>query len=268
MTPHRLNWCIYGSGRAGQARLRHAPPDIDATLFSAREHALSDILSTKPFDGVVICTENQRHAADIRVALTHLCHVIVEFPLCLTEAEASELYSLAEAQSRMLHCAHIGLLKPDIQWLLNTQPQLGHIQVHFQGGLYRWLDQAYRSKSVAVLTIGRLQVLWALCGPLSLTTVVYQDLGNGYRLSLQFKSPMIERVLLTERRQPQLKRQSEWQFLSATHHPIEQPTFEPQNLFYTDWTRALSHIAGQECYLSPKEVLAVLALCDQIQAQI
>ena len=96
---------------------------------------------------MVICTENQRHAEDIRCALSHGCHVIVEFPLALNANDASELVALAKSKALLLHCEHIGLLKPSIQWLLQTQPALSRIDVDFQGGLYRWLADLLRQQS-------------------------------------------------------------------------------------------------------------------------
>ena len=262
------NWCIYGSGRAGQARMKSVPSDlgVEATLFSARNHVLPELLSSQGFDGVVICTENQRHAKDIHCALSYGCHVIVEFPLALSAKAAIELYALAESKQLMLHCEHIGLLKPNIQWLLHTQPSLSSVHVDFQGGLYRWLTDSYHSKTIAPLIVGRLQVLWALCGPLSLKHLRYVDQGDGFSLEVQLHSPSIESVILKESRRPQLKRQSNWQFLSEDGSPLAFPSFEPSRLFYEDWCAALAEISGQAPYLKKTDVVAVLTLCDQIQA--
>lgn len=261
-------WCIYGAGRAGQARLRSLPSElgVKGTLFSARSNELEALLKTQRFDGVVICTENQRHAKDIRCALSHGCHVIVEFPLALNANDASKLVDLAKSKALLLHCEHIGLLKPSIQWLLQTKPALSRINVDFQGGLYRWLADSYHSEAVAHLIVGRLQVLWALCGPLTLKDLRYLDQGDGFSLEAQFKSPSIETVTLKESRRPQLKRQSNWEFLSEEGTPLTFPSFEPSWLFYEDWCAALAELSGEAPYLKESDVIAVLALCDQIQA--
>ena len=261
-------WCIYGAGRAGQARLRSLPSElgIKGTLYSARKNKLEDLLKGEQFDGVVVCTENQRHADDIQCALSHGCHVIVEFPLALNAIDASELIALAKSKKLLLHCEHIGLLKPNIQWLLQTKPALSRIDVDFQGGLYRWLADSYHSEAVAHLIVGRLQVLWALCGPLTLKDLRYLDQGDGFSLEIEFNSQTVESVTLKESRRPELKRRSNWQFLSEDGTPLTFPPFEPSRLFYEDWCAALAALSGEAPYLKEADVIAVLALCDQIQA--
>ena len=262
-----FKWCIYGSGRAGQARMQSLSLELGATgtLYSARTNELNTLLSKKRFDGVVICTENQRHATDIQCALSHGCHVIVEFPLAMSADTARELYAMAEERQLMLHCEHIGLLKPSIQWLLKTRPALRSIRVDFQGGLYRWLTESYQRKTIAPLIVGRLQVLWALCGPLSVKQLSYVDEGDGFLLDIQFESSTVESVELSEKRHPDLKRQSNWQFYSDLGNPLKFPSFKPTQLFYEDWCAAMAILSGCETYLKNSDVIAVLALCDHIQ---
>lgn len=260
-------WCIYGAGRAGKARLRSAAsvPSVDAAIFSARESELHEILKSGSFDGVVVCTENQRHAADVRVALDHGCDVIVEFPLAPDQKTAANLYEHAREQGNKIHCEHVGLLRSMLPWLRTRwceKPFTG-VEVAFEGGLYRWVEKAYENEQAGLLAVGRLQVLWDLCGPLKLRTTNYQDLRKGYELSVSMQGKDGCRIQLTEKRQPELQRGSRWRFFNEDGE-VTPPEAERGELFLRDWRAALAFFEGGDTYLKAGDVLEVLSLTDEI----
>ena len=111
-----------GFGLAG--RYFHAPLlqaagfDIRAVVSRQREAVLAALPATTVVDAedgvfergdidlVVIATPNDLHFAQARRALESGKHVVVDKPMCLTTAEATELIALAQAQRRILSPFH------------------------------------------------------------------------------------------------------------------------------------------------------------------
>ncbi len=59
---------------------------------------------------VFIASVNGEHARQVRAALEHGLHVVVEYPLALDLIEAQSLVALAQRGQRLLHVEHIELL--------------------------------------------------------------------------------------------------------------------------------------------------------------
>ena len=69
--------------------------------------ALSDVLSSKDIQGVVIATPAETHFNIARESLLAGKHVYVEKPLVLREEEGQELIELARENSRVLMVGHL-----------------------------------------------------------------------------------------------------------------------------------------------------------------
>lgn len=76
------------------------------TAFSQIE----TLWSQPQLDLVFICTVNAAHADLVQQALEHHKHVVVEYPLALDVAQATQLVGLARARQRLLHIEHIELI--------------------------------------------------------------------------------------------------------------------------------------------------------------
>ncbi|MBF2068434.1 Gfo/Idh/MocA family protein [Fischerella thermalis] len=85
----------------------------------------AELVARDDVDLVIICTVNRDHGAIAASALSHGKHVIVEYPLALSVAEAEELIALAKIQNKLLHVEHIELLGGVHQALKHNLPQVG-----------------------------------------------------------------------------------------------------------------------------------------------
>ncbi len=82
-----------------------------ASEFGATAYSdWSALLHEARLDLVLISTINRDHAPIARAALNLGLHVVVEYPLALSSAEARALVALAESKNLLLHVEHIELL--------------------------------------------------------------------------------------------------------------------------------------------------------------
>lgn len=128
----QLRWGIIGVGRAGQARARalHADPRATAQVGFRGDPAsvnlraaasVEDLLAR--VDAVAICSTDETHPALVRQALAAHKHVVCEFPLAPSAAEARALFALARAVDRVLHVEHIELLTGAAVWWREHRPK-------------------------------------------------------------------------------------------------------------------------------------------------
>jgi predicted dehydrogenase len=91
------------------AHMRRLYPELaTATKFE-------DLLNDKELDAVVIATPVRFHYTMAKAALSVGKHVFIEKPIARTEAEASELVSLAERQGLVLMVGHTFLFSPAVR---------------------------------------------------------------------------------------------------------------------------------------------------------
>ncbi|MBD2188665.1 Gfo/Idh/MocA family protein [Pseudanabaena mucicola] len=86
----------------------------------------SELVMRNDVDLVVVCNVNRDHAAVVGQALRSGKHVIVEYPLAFTVAEAEELIAIAKQKNLMLHVEHIELLGGVHQLVLQHLDQVGN----------------------------------------------------------------------------------------------------------------------------------------------
>ena len=141
---HPLRVGIVGSGFVAKLRAEIFSQDPRVQLVAiagtpakaqaiAQEFAIphvhqywSELVVRHDIDLVVICNINRDHGAVVGQALRSGKHVIVEYPLAFSLAEAEELVNLAKQQNLMLHVEHIELLGGVHQLVMEHLSKVGN----------------------------------------------------------------------------------------------------------------------------------------------
>ena len=305
---------IIGFGRAGQARLKalntfenislrvatQRPEafgifakkhDIDTHKVDLTNHWQTLILDSK-VQAVFICSENERHAEQVRFALEHGKHVCVEFPLCTQHAEAQALYALAAQKQRILHMEAIGTLTTKHQEFksLVTAKRMSHLVFNFTGSLYRWLLDEVHKQHFIELAFGRLYQCVDLFKNVTVqkarlhkkfSQVEGRSAFESYTLQLslhaQLETSLSTEITLTEHRQADAKRSSQVQAFSPKGL-IELNSKSPTPLFFKDCQHFLALILNQHSsqtlksdsrfiqnYASQETVLTTFKLIEDIK---
>jgi hypothetical protein len=171
-----LRWGIVGLGRAGRSRAaaivadprcewvgawRGTTPEAPARAFPSFEALLDAV------DAVAICSPNDVHAAQVRAALSARRHVVCEFPLAGSAAEAQGLFALAEAQGRRLHVEHIEILTATAAAVraFMAQGALREGALSFSSPDRGWIGDPERALAIPHRDIARLHRLLDPLGP-------------------------------------------------------------------------------------------------------
>lgn len=108
----------------GPERVSVVDPDVDRLRMVGKEYrvgtvhtALDSVLDDPDIEAVILATPASTHAALAREALLSGKHVFVEKPLALSQAEADEVVTLAEALDRVLMVGHLLLYQPAVRWI-------------------------------------------------------------------------------------------------------------------------------------------------------
>ncbi len=151
---------------------------------------------------VAICTENRDHASRVEACLRAGKHVLVEYPLASTGAEADALLRLASRVDRVLHVGLIGLLTGQheaVAKVVETQAVYG-IELALTGGFGGWIADEARAGRYGQLAVSRLHALWDWVGPLSLHRARCDRRADGYALHLEIRDERGRIHRLVERR--------------------------------------------------------------------
>ncbi len=134
---------IVGTGYAAKARSEALQTEPRARVVAVAGHtpaktaafadtfelevvpAWTDLVQRDDIDLVAVCTVNRDHGTIVGAALGAGKHVVVEYPLALTVAEASALITQARRNDRLLHVEHIELLSGIHQTLRQVLPDVG-----------------------------------------------------------------------------------------------------------------------------------------------
>jgi predicted dehydrogenase len=192
-----LSLALIGMGVAGKARqkaLADLPGFRLAALVSrrpeARTHTLEEMLSDSSIEAAVVSTENTDHAGTVRRCLSAGKHVLCDYPLAFSAAEAKKLFELAKKQGRTLHVEHIALLAEEHQVLKKQAAALGPLQrgeYLFQGGWNEKLENPSFTGPYPFLAISRLLQVADLFGPCGVESHRFEKSPQGFSLHFHLK---------------------------------------------------------------------------------
>ncbi len=275
-----MRWVVVGVGIAGRARARAilADPkselagvwrgrfagDLGVPVFAAFEDALAAA------DAVAIASPTRHHAEQVAAALAAGRHVVVEFPVARTPAEAEPLFVEAERQDLVLHVEHIELLTPVAE----------HLRAHV--GRDRVTDVRLTATrpgtrvgdDLALGNVARLMRLVDACGPVAAVESV--DAAPG-RLAARLRLASGAPVALDLREDQDLPRETTLRVddgrvwhqrddrLDLDGVAVDLPPATP--LFARDHAVATDRIAGRAApYVTPDAILHVLDLVEALGA--
>jgi len=189
-----ISIAICGLGAAGNARqqaVREVSGVSLAGLVSRRpgigDRRLDQVLADPAVDAVAISTENTSHAGLVRSCLEAGKHVLCDYPLALSGAEARELFRLAAERRRVLHVEHIALLAEEHQALKAEAAKVGPLlrgDYLFQGNWNEKLADVQRSGPIPFLALSRLLQVADLFGPFRIAASTLESRQEGFRLHL------------------------------------------------------------------------------------
>lgn len=86
-------------------------------IDEVQQISLEDALSSQEVEVAYICSESSSRADNIRQFLNAGKHVLVEYLMTLSWAEAQDLWKLAEQKGQVLHEEHVELLMEEFAFL-------------------------------------------------------------------------------------------------------------------------------------------------------
>lgn len=110
------------------------PPRDDVRWYRSPGELYGDAVP----DVVAICSPSAEHAAQVREALEHGAHVLVEKPPAVSADELRSLVDLARARGRLLAVVSQQRLEPQLRHIADLihqgalgQPRLGEVRLHW-----------------------------------------------------------------------------------------------------------------------------------------
>jgi len=242
-----LLFTVVGLGSAGHSRLEAILSDEAeklgfelAGVVSRRGHSdyesidqfTLDEVEKGPSDVVVICTETSQHVVLAHRFLSAGKHVIVEYPLSLTVAEAEMLYGLAEEKGLCLYVSQIERLSTQFKRLKEEVAAMGPLQV---GLLYmaRSLGDPESMGFLSFQGISRLSWLLELFGDLRLQSAQVEydtDDGSHMRLVVQFLTKENKELTWIEEQGDEITPRKQVVFKMAKGNIVKLPDWR-----YEDW---------------------------------
>lgn len=171
----RLRWAVVGAGTAGRARAQAIVADPRSALvavwrgrFAADLGApIADSLEAAidRADVVAIASPSEVHAAQVEAVLDRQRHVLVEYPLAPTRAEAAALFGRARAAGKILHEEHIELLDAaTVTLAAHIRPEVVEgIEIRHEARG----EVAATPHSLAIANVARLHRAIAIGGPVA-----------------------------------------------------------------------------------------------------
>ena len=112
---------VYDGSLDNAQKARQAYPHLH--IYPSYEALLAD----KQIEAIFLITPPASHFPLAKAALESKKHIFVEKPLALSSKECALLYELASKQGVVLHCDHIFLYAPAVQWLRAHIQEFGQI---------------------------------------------------------------------------------------------------------------------------------------------
>ena len=252
-----------------------------------------DLIRDPNIDAIAICSENALHASQVEQALLHHKHVWVHFPLCTHTQQVSALFALAQQQQKCLYVEVFSLLGERFQqWQdIHQQDKICTWHSHFQGGLYRWVQEELQAQHTVLLSFARLAQAWKLFGPLRCTYAALESSDDDYQLAIHLEpihlepisnqkegleastlevstltsiSPQLD-IKLYESRGIDVKRQQRFTVHTQQGQSLGAIPNQFRQFFIRDLQNFYACYQGQkEAYLSADDLLGIYQLMDQI----
>ena len=269
-----IRWAIIGAGRAGQARaraiiadprsvcvggLRGDPAAAGIAVLSSLQEAIDAA------DAVAVCSPDATHPALVDRALRAGRHVVCEFPLAPTAAQAAALLAQASTQGVVLHTEHIELLSATARWWRERAPQV-------RGGILRFTSPRAAPR-LALANVARLHRIVDILGLPERLRITQRrpgrlqgelSMAGGGSIAVDFQAGA------GLRRQLDLTLDTERGVISQSGRGISiagvpVPLLPAGGLFAADPDRAMRRIcAGARGYVTDARVLAVLDLAARL----
>ena len=245
-----------------------------AAVVSRRDPSgpsFADVLADRSVGGVILCTPNLLHAGQAREALDAGKHVLVEFPLAPSPAEARALLERAHQSNLVLHEEHIELLSPAQLWLRARAQALGRPRggaLHFTGSSAGWIADPLLAGSPALCALARLHRLVDLFGTAAVRGATLAR-GSGYRLGVELEFAAGGRLELVEERAPGAQRATHWRVECENGSLGDPPAERPADLFARDLACFVARVVERaEPYVSEARCLHVLELVAAIETRL
>lgn len=268
-----LRWGVLGLGRAGQARARAIQQDPRAELLAGHrgdpsalgvpDWPVAEILAR--CDVVAVCSPDPLHPEQVHAALMADCHVLCEFPLAHSLAQAQALMDLAAERGRVLHTEHIELLGGVSRALASAELRPASGVLSFESGPTAypvvWANVARLHRAVHALGLPQ-AVRVETRSPSLLTGALIYPWGElGLHFSHRAGQKRSTRMVLAGAQT--------WVHQDRTLSRDGTPVSLPQGpgLFVQDQRAASARILdGAPPYVSDSRILAVLELAQRLDA--
>ncbi|TNE92881.1 MAG: Gfo/Idh/MocA family oxidoreductase [Deltaproteobacteria bacterium] len=275
-----IRWAILGVGQAGQRRAAAIQTDIDAELVAVWRGRFAKGVGVPVTDSaedaigladaVYVCTPLDLHAAQVELALSAGRHVVTEYPLATSHAEAADLFRLAADRGVVLHVGHIELLSGVARTLTAhvRATDVRHAELYFSSS-----GPVIPGAELAVRNVARLHRLLAVVG--SVARVGRVDVSPGEMLAeLELESG--RKANIAFRQGPGLPRhtileiktfRSRWRQVDRSLELDGTMTtvLDPGSVFESDHRFAMRRIRnGSPSYVTDERILEVLQLAEAL----
>ena len=271
-------WVVFGLGRAARARCAALEAEPSATLRRkvSRRRGLGDgtwreALADPEIHCVAICTENADHPGRVEASLEAGKHVLVEYPLAPTSAEAARLYQLAVARGCHLHVGLIGLLSEGhaaVAAAISSE-RVYRMEVALTGDFGGWIAAEARAGRYGQLAISRLHALWDWMGPLTLHRATRLWRPDGYTLTIELWDTRRRLHRICERRDAGASRRRTVSLVDPRGEPIQVPAATARGgVFERDVASFSGLLRGESPRVRHQTVLDVLALAEEVSLRV
>jgi len=285
-----VSFAVVGLGSAGHSRLEAILSDEAercgfelAGVVSRRGHAdyeaidqftLDEVERKEDCDAVVICTESTLHMEMVRRFLSAGKHVIVEYPLALSLADAEILFSLAEEKGVTLYVSQIELLSQQYNEFKKEISSLGKLQI---GMLYmgRSLGDTDTMGFISFQGISRLSWLVDMFGTLSVSSAQIEydaDDGSHVRLIVQLTTSTGSQITWIEEQGDNVTPRKQVVFKMEHGNVLRLPEWRYEDWWLRDLKLFRRRISGDvtsgvaaEAARHKRHVLDTLRIAEEIQ---
>ncbi|XP_006872219.1 PREDICTED: biliverdin reductase A-like [Chrysochloris asiatica] len=277
---------VVGVGRAGLLRMRDLRDPRASSAFlnligfvsrrelgsidGVQQISLEDALSSQQVEVAYICSESASHEGYIRQFLNAGKHVLVEYPMTLSQAAAQELWELADQKGKILHEEHIELLMEEFAFLKKevVGKDLLKGSLLFTAGPL----EEERFGFPAFSGISRLTWLVALFGELSLVSATLEERKEDQymKMTVCLETENKCSLMWTEEKGPGLKRNRHLSFHFKSGSLENVPNvgvnkdifLKDQNLFVQ---KLLGQFSEEQLTVEKKRILHCLGLAEEIR---